>query len=392
VSLESLNALRQLNQVREQTATIQQDNIEHVQQSVQQVGTSEAQRTDTLNLEKAKAEYEVSLQAASVKRIEQQLAREEKAVTISAIVAIGSAVFAVGDAAFNFASDLGGKQKLKDTEKDKVDDIDPKNVTHLQVTPAGTSATDNYFVGNNTNGRQTVQLVSQKGDNSIDGDVRSANIGNDDIKAYLKENKKGFVEKEEKGLIDDGFYKRDDKDPNKIVRTDKGKQEGLNENIDIEAEGRVDQKASKINNFEELFNADQTSAKELFSNKSHSIRKSEVDGLVNLVKENKSLKIDSDSLDVTLKATGKVDDNLNGAGNIVKSSINGLISVADTTVPFLQALLDARDKARNTAEELEAAKQKLAAANNKLKELEHAIQNPGYDGGDATSSARAGTG
>ena len=81
MSLESLGALRQLVQVREQNQTIQNDNLEQIQGSIQQVGVAESQRVDQLNLEKAKATYEVALAQATVERIQSQLQREMKAET-----------------------------------------------------------------------------------------------------------------------------------------------------------------------------------------------------------------------------------------------------------------------------------------------------------------------
>ncbi len=403
MSLESLNALRQLNQVREQTATIQQDNLEHVQESVQQIGTSEAQRTDTLSLEKLKAEYEVALHEATVTRIQQQLAREQSAVTVASIVAVGSAVFAVGDAVFNFASDLGGRQKLNDTsQKDAVDDIDPKNVKHLQFKPGGTSATDNFLVGDNINGSQTVQKVSQRGDNSINGEgISSATISQQDIKNYFQDKnntrRKGLLENEENKLIDSGLYEienvDDKKDPDKkpkLKLSQKGKDfndketdpdKRLNEDIALQASINVDQRGNSITSFDQLFSQDKDAAIGLFDQKSHSIKQSEAPGLVNVIKANKSLGIDSEAFGEALEATGKAEQSgVSKVGDGAKSALNGLISIADTTVPFFQAFLAAKDKAQNTAEELQAALQKLAAAQRKLKELEHAIANPGYDG------------
>lgn len=116
MSLESLSALKSLVQVREQNANIQEEGRERVQQSVQQQGSSEAQRTDQLGLEKLKAEYEVSLLDARVKRLQAQEAREEKGFQITQLAALGGTILSVGSNVMDMFKSGGDKSK---NDKDK---------------------------------------------------------------------------------------------------------------------------------------------------------------------------------------------------------------------------------------------------------------------------------
>ena len=127
MSLESLGALRQLVQVREQNQTIQNDNLEQIQGSIQQVGVAESQRVDQLNLEKAKATYEVALAQATVERIQSQLQREMKAETSALFATVLTGALAGADAYMNLSKDLNGGQKLKDANSGSgVDAINKK--------------------------------------------------------------------------------------------------------------------------------------------------------------------------------------------------------------------------------------------------------------------------
>lgn len=114
MSLESLSSLKQLVQVREQGASIQNDNLETAQRQVQQVGTGEAKRVDELHLEAAKAEYEVALTQARVERLQSQLARENKAVENAKFITVGVSVLSVGSNLGNFFDDMNGAQKFGD--------------------------------------------------------------------------------------------------------------------------------------------------------------------------------------------------------------------------------------------------------------------------------------
>ncbi|MFN8578045.1 MAG: hypothetical protein U0354_14430 [Candidatus Sericytochromatia bacterium] len=142
MSLESLGALRQLIQVREQSQTIQNDNLERVQNSVQQTSTAEAQRSDQLNLEKAKAKYEVALAQATVERIQSQLDREVKATNNALLGVYLTAGLAAADSIMNANRDLKGQQKLKDSNAGS--GVDPISKNNAKVI-GGMSGNDIYI-------------------------------------------------------------------------------------------------------------------------------------------------------------------------------------------------------------------------------------------------------
>lgn len=89
-----------------------------------------------------------------------------------------------------------------------------------------------------------------------------------------------------------------------------------------------------------------------------------------------------ESLEDTLKKNGKLDKTYNtsgfnkaweGVSTVGKGLMNVMVQTAKDSVPYYQAYLKAKDNADNTAEQLEAAKDKLEAANKKLKLLEQQI-------------------
>lgn len=89
-----------------------------------------------------------------------------------------------------------------------------------------------------------------------------------------------------------------------------------------------------------------------------------------------------ESLEDTLKKSGKLDKTYNtsgfnkaweGVSTVGKGLMNVMVQTAKDSVPYYQAYLKAKDNADNTAEQLEAAKDKLEAANKKLKLLEQQI-------------------
>lgn len=138
MSLESLSSLKQLVEVRSQGASIQNDNLETAQRQVQQVGTGEAKRVDDLNLEKAKAEYEVALTQARVDRLQSQLERESKAVKNAEFITAGVAVLSVGSNLTNLFQDMNGAQKFAD-QKDGNGKFD-KNGNQLVLGSDGKAA------------------------------------------------------------------------------------------------------------------------------------------------------------------------------------------------------------------------------------------------------------
>jgi hypothetical protein len=152
MSLESLGALRQLVQVREQNQTIQNDNLEQIQGSIQQVGVAESQRVDQLNLEKAKATYEVALAQATVERIQSQLQREMKAETSALFATVLTGALAGADAYMNLSKDLNGGQKLKDANSGSgVDAINKKNAKVI----GGDINGNNIYIGSSVKNEKT---------------------------------------------------------------------------------------------------------------------------------------------------------------------------------------------------------------------------------------------
>lgn len=391
MSLESLNALRQLVQVEQQGEASQKENLDQVQQAVQSQGTSEAQRTDQVSLELAKAEYDAALQSARIQTIESKLMREQNALTVSGIVAIGVTAFSAGDAISSVIKDMGGGNISLTSNKDQSGlrfgdsgqsdrsrDIDPNNVRHTTSGKAGTSATDHYFIGDNPDGSQTVQRAKQNSNGSINDDIRSATISENDVEGFLTQ-KKG--ENNSFALVDsDG------------KATDRAKLLGLSDN-----NGNFTQKAQdlglgnkgegfnidKINNFEDLQKLDdldpnRKASEALFDKKSHSIKKSEVDGFMGIIEKTGAL--NQNLVNDALASSGKAPVGAwDRVGDFAKSSLNEVIRMADTTMPFIQAWLSMKSKVEETSIELEAAKEKLAAALKKIAELKKMITNAGVD-------------
>jgi hypothetical protein len=385
VSLDSLNALKQLVEVRGTGASVQQDNLEKVQGEVQQQGTSEAQRVDNLKLETVKAEYEKNLHAASVERLSSQLQREQKAVAVNMIITGVVSALAIGDFAVNLYKDLKGDQKNKD--------FDPSNSTNgmhgdvnvIQDPNKGKNGGTTMAVGKMGTGKgggQTVSSITENPDGSI-GAVGTATITGKDIQDKLgaKDGKidlstdEGKKNAEKLGLIKDGKL------------TDKAIQGGLS----LDKNGNID--TSKVTDFQALNKLDPKLAKELFKSKEHDVKMGEADNFIDLAK---ALDKDeghtgvktlggsggsfADKIGAKLKEDGKTSTGWNDFKNGAKSTMNGLLQLAETVVPFFQAILAAKEKAMNTAEELQMAQEKFAAAAKKLKKLEELIKNAGAGG------------
>jgi hypothetical protein len=363
MSLESLSALKQLTQVRQQGQDIQEQNLEKVNNQVQETGTSEAQRIDQLNLDTAKAQYEVELHAAKVETLQKKLERDQLATTLSVGVAIGVAAISTGDFLINTFKDLSGDRNLGDqSQRQKTEGLDPNSSRTVTVRKDGTDATDNFTFGSNNNFSQTVYLTSKGGDDSVTGDVRAATITKDDIKNILKE----------RGAIDDEGNLTEDL--GKQVFADILESRGITntsikfDDLDI---GVQDMLMSSNSSVREAF-------KDLFNEKSHTILKSEVDNYLASVENSLPSEMNMENVRNNIKALG-----LDGGvsfGQGFKSTWNNLVTLADTNIPFIQAMLAAQERERQTAEELKAALEKLAAAQKKLDELKQILINVGGDG------------
>ncbi|GIW21025.1 MAG: hypothetical protein KatS3mg068_0032 [Candidatus Sericytochromatia bacterium] len=362
MSLESLNALKQLTQVRQQGQQIQEQNLQQVNNEVQQTGTSEAQRVDQLNLETAKAEYEMALHQAKVETLQKKLERDHLATQLSFGIMIGVAALSAGDFIWNTAKDLSGDRYLNDqSQRQKTEGIDPNSARTVTVRRDGTDATDNYTFSSNSDNSQTIYLTSKGGSDSVSGDVRAATITRDDIKQKLQE--KGYID-ENGNLTEKG----------KKEFADILKKKGItSENFDELDIGIQDMLLSGNSSLREAF-------EELFNDKSHTILKSEVGNYLDAIGNSRPSEINMDDVKENLKARGLYKSDWKKIGDGFKATWNNLVTLADNTIPFLQAFLAAQERERETAEELQAALEKLAAAKKKVDELKQILINVGGDG------------
>lgn len=370
MSMEALSALRQLVQVRDQGESIQNENLEKVQDNVQQVSVAEAQKTDQLHLEKAKAQYEVALAQATVERLQSQEARDAKAVVFAQISTIMTMGLAVADAGMNLAKDFKGGQKLKDARpEDAVTAIGAGNARTLVNSLDGNSFDSNsIYVTGDRNGKddsQTVLRASTGGKIDKDGKEQP---GNDQVQ-YMSA--ATITQEDLKGKADQKGIKLDD------IRGD-------------------DRKLS----FEKLYDKDRNAADELFNEKGHDIMGAEAKGAIkafeaatenaagnNEGKVNRAKTL-SKSLEDKMEAEGKSNMGISGKDG-AKYVWNALVSVADTVVPQIQALMAAKDRLEQIRIELAAAVEKLAAAQKKLKQIEELITTAGGGDGLGTGNNQA---
>lgn len=378
MSLEALSALKQLVQVRDQGANVQNDNLETAQKQVQQVGTGEAKRVDELNLEKVKAEYEVELTKARVDRLQSQLGAENKAVNNAQFITTGVAVLSIGDKAMNFYADMKGAQKFGDeTGGESLNKSNIENGDESIRTKDGTSAFG--FFKSKTNGDSTAVIgVNVGGDSSVHGDksdpttVRVAVISK---------------EKMDEALTDAGL------DPAKIA-------------------------AAGGNPFAALMQKDPAMAEQLFDANSRDARRDESSTILSAVgsKSNSGFAVGKDNIaigdskgldelkgnlikkgDFSSGMKDRVQDHFDatgvskggvGAMDTLKYGANAVIGVVEDVSPFFQAYLKMKSQRDTTADELQAEIAKLAAGRKRLKALEDAIMSPGA--GAEGSAAGAG--
>jgi hypothetical protein len=423
MSLESLNALKQLVDVRGTGASTQGENLEKVQGEVQQQGTSEASRVDNLNLETVKAEYEKNLHGAQVERLQSQAAREQKAVFYTGIITGVVSILALGDFAVNLKKDLSGGQKNKDLDPNSaVSGIaDPNKASKINEKRDGTTAGASFIVGGSKDGKgQTVYMTEKNGQGSTTS-VGAAQVTAEDIQRQVE--RSGIT-----GQLSPAKIKEMEANPEMAKALGYDKDTGT---IDIK----------KIDSFEKLAAVDMNAAKAIFKdpNVSHDIGFGEVGNFMEAEKKagQKTLAQlvgegakngfmkggeygaiggavvgglpgliaggvtgatlgglgggaaalirgttdnDTTSIKNKLEQDGKTGTGWKDFKNGAKSTLNGVIQLAETVVPFFQALLAAKDKAQNTEEELQMAMEKFAAAEKKLKQLEMLIVNAGSGG------------
>lgn len=351
MSVEALSALRQLVQVRDQGESIQNENLEKVQDSVQQVSVSEAQKTDQLFLEKAKAEYEVALAQATVERLQSQEARDAKAVVFAQISTVLTVGLAVADAGMNLARDFGGGQKLKDA---KPEDAFTAVGAPGARTVGNSFDTNSIYVtdANRTGDSQTV-LRATTGS-------QAGQPGNDEVQ-----------------------YMTTASITQQQIR-EKAQQEGIDLKDITDEDGKL--------SFDMLYQKNSRAADDLFNENGRSVMGVEAEGAIEAFRaataraaegdstgKGKRAETLANSLENKMEIEGLTKQNIS-AGDGAKYVWNALVSVADTVVPQVQALMAAKERLEQIRIELAAAIEKLAAAQKKLKQIEELITTAG--GGD----------
>lgn len=358
MSLESISALRQLSQVREQSATMQNDNLEKVQGSVQQSGVAEAQRSDNLSLQEAKAQYEVELSKATLDRIQSQLAREQTSLVVTQISTALTIGFAVADTAINMARDFKGGQKLGNPSSQQ------ESMRDLNEDEAESSINGNdiYSFGNGKNDDKDAETVYRT---VLAGNTN--NVSNFDGAVI----KKSDIEKEAGRLGLTG------------VSSFKGLYESGPEGKSA-AEKLFNDNGRPLNSNDEVSSAMRT------FNKTLDIaveKEGKINGVAMPERNRNEIR---QSLEAKLKDEGKIDNGIS-AKDGAKYVFNGIVSLASTIVPQIQALMAAKEKVAQTEIELQAAIEKLAAAQKKLRQIQDLIVSVGGDNlGNANGQAETG--
>lgn len=385
MSLEALSALKQLVQVRDQGANVQNDNLETAQKQVQQVGTGEAKRVDELNLEKVKAEYEVELTKARVDRLQSQLGRENKAVDSAEFITQGVAVLSIGDKAMNFYADMNGAQKFGDETGGKsLNNRNIENGDESIRTKDGTSAFGLYKSKTNGDGKTSgdgstaVIGVNVGGDSSIHGDksdpttVRVAVISKEKMAEAIKSS--GVSEKEIAAAGGNPFAALMQKDPAMAEQLFK----------DNSRDARRDESST-------ILSAVGSKSNSGFAVGKDNIAIGDSKGLDelkgNLIKKGDFSSGMKDRVQDHFDATGVSKGGV-GAMDTLKYGANAVIGVVEDVSPFFQAYLKMKDQRDKTSDELQAEIAKLAAGRKRLKAIETAILNPGA--GAEGSAAGAG--
>lgn len=404
MSLESLGALKSLIQVREQNANVQEEGRERVQQSVQQQGTSEAQRIDQLGLEKLKAEYEVALSDARVKRLQAQESREAKGLVVTQLAAIGGLALSAGSNIYDMMKSGKSEDKNNDpNKKDSVFDNPAKgDLMGGQRLNSVNNGIDNNAFGSGTSDAKNIATQSEGSTGSsifsISGDtVVRTNVSGSGTITGGKTDKDSIsggimisnMDQMRNSLNGTEFATMgDDK---KLQLTELGKSRFGVESID------------QLNStkFQELLNNNPQVASQLFEGAKKDVNQEQAAGFNAFAKSGKLNSIDiSTSSPVQGTAFDKFKTNnkdmvsgyFDGIGRTkgvgattydgFKSGLNALVSTAQDVVPLFDAMLKMKDRLENTREELKAAQEKLAAAMRKLKAIEEAMINPGSNQGD----------
>ncbi len=404
MSLESLSALKQLAQVREQGATIQNDNLEKVQQSVQQTSVTETQRVDTVNLEKVKAEYDVALQQAKVERLQALEERQQKAVLFQSIGLAVTTLIAAGDAVFNISKDLSGGQNLGSSKSRGFDEGNfSKDGPTLTDRTLGTAGTNTYVVGKSSN----LEIVGADGSFNKEN-ARTAGLT--DSNGDLTKSGRSFLKLSDKdkatdanGNIDTSKRQKGDSiQIQRVLQITTGGDGSITNTtgaiLSQEDLNRASNNDPKVTSFDGLFNKDKAAATNLFNKDNYTANFISKDDSASVAKigaaalRAEGAKVGGNAALSELSAKDFEKYTRATAGNDgvgfkkgATSVLNGIVSLADVVVPQVQALLESKSKLEDTVSELQAAKEKLAAAIKKLKQLIAIISNPGTGGADGTN-------
>jgi len=376
VSIESLSSLRQLIEVMSQGQGIQLENLQGVQKAVQQISSSEAQRKDNVHLEKAKAVYDTEILQASKEKLDGKLQRQKFSEQVLAVTTAVVATLTVGDAAWNTVKDVSGLSMLNgNTSKGKIGNFDKGSTRLSEMSHSGKADSDIFISDKNGN----VAGFTREGTGSIrNNDVKVGKIAENDVQSFIKGNGAfSLVSSDGKatqraralGLVSTS-------EDGKTDVTEKGKKLGLS----IKTDGTLD--VSKIKDFNSLFKVDQEGAKNLFDTKSHSIGRNETSSLLSAISNVGG--VDKSVVKDALKTSGKGGTTLDNVGSAVgrggKSLYNGLIAMADATMPLFDAFMEMKSRVQSTQDELKAVEDKLAAASKRLRKLQEIILNPGGSG------------
>jgi hypothetical protein len=446
MSLESLSALKSLVQVREQNANVQEEGRERVQQSVQQQGSSEAQRTDQLGLEKLKAEYEVSLLDARVKRLQAQEAREEKGFQITQLAAVGGTILSVGSNVMDMFKSGGDKSK-NDKDKSVFSSAAAGTLTGgsdlrsydsgIKALPGQNNTTTNTSTIANSKGGATVLRSGSTGD-ATKGEESVVGIG---LSAGGAVNGVGVANidsaTKQAAMLDRGYLTLDQgsKDnlakmgvtfnPNGSVKIDESQKAKLASMGIINGAGQFDMAAAirdpslglnvqKVSgspleanaSFDQIAKKDPALAQSIFNNNNRDVNQEQAKkiladpknreigdvvggpqkGLTSIEGFQKS---GETSLSKYFDQTGKTKSNADGFMGGAKAVTNSLVSIAQDVVPLFDAMLKMKDRLENTREELKAAQEKLAAASKKLKAIEAVLNNAGSTQGEVQDTQTA---
>jgi hypothetical protein len=368
MSLEGLNALIQLESTRLEGAKQSNQNSSQVNSAVQQIGLQTASSKQSMTIQKINAEYEKDCAGATVRRLEQKLARERQAEnlagTIAALVTIGSGLSNL----FNAGNDLfNGGQKLGDIpESLQVKAPSPgADTTKVNVVQSPGTTGQAMYLSGVSDGRQVAMMAVKNPDGTYGG-FRSASFNDDQIKQIVGDEK--FKELHDKCGSNISFDKLMEVDPKTamlLMQPDVGPSHPMTRE---EAKGFMDG-----------VNGDNIKGKKVTSTSVDKDSKiTRVPEGVVAIDGDKDIPALQNGLIDSGKATehdfkgglGKLWDNTKDTG---KALFSAVLQTAQDAVPYFQAYLKAKERADNTLLELQEAVAKLNAASKKLKNIEQSI-------------------